>query len=99
MDDAARMLGKKPGQVMRQLHMPLLKPSILTASLLVFVESLKELPATLILRPFNFETLATMTYQLASDERLVDSSVSALVLVLVGVVSMVLVQKSEAWRS
>ena len=66
LDMAARTLGRSPAQVLRQVHVPLVRGSLLTAVLLVFVDCMKELPATLLLRPFNFETLATHVYQFAS---------------------------------
>ncbi|MBT7313008.1 MAG: iron ABC transporter permease, partial [Halieaceae bacterium] len=72
--------------------------SILAASLLVFVDVMRELPATLILRPFNFDTLATRVYRLASDERLADASLPAIVIVLVGVIPVLLLQRSSATR-
>ena len=90
LDDAARTLGAGPGRVLRQIHAPLLRGSVATASLLVFIDVMKELPATLILRPFNFETLATRVYRLAADERLAEASTAALAIVLVGVVPAIL---------
>ena len=95
---AARTLGAAPGQVLWRIHLPLLRPSILAASLLVFVDVMRELPATLILRPFNFDTLATRVYRLASDERLADASLPAIVIVLVGVIPVLLLQRSSATR-
>ena len=89
MDDASRTLGRKPGNTLLRVHLPIIYGSLLTAGILVFVDVLKELPATLFLRPFNFDTLAVRTYQLASDERLADASSSALAIVLVGVVPVV----------
>lgn len=80
-DHAARTLGRTPGKMLLQIHIPLLKPSLLTALLIVFVDVMKELPATLIMRPFNFDTLAVQAYRLASDERLVQSSVPSLMIV------------------
>lgn len=84
MDQAARSLGLTPLQVLWRVHVPLLRPAVLTALLLVFVDVLKELPATLLLRPFNFNTLAVKSYELASDERLADAALPALTIVLVG---------------
>ncbi len=89
MDDASRTLGRKPGNTLLSVHLPMIYGSLLTAGILVFVDVMKELPATLFLRPFNFDTLAVRTYQLASDERLADASSSALAIVLVGVVPVV----------
>jgi len=89
MDWAARTLGQRPGTTLRRVHAPLMWGSLLTASMLVFVDVMKELPATIILRPFNFDTLAIRTYQLASDERLVDASSSALAIVLAGILPVI----------
>jgi len=94
MDDAARSLGLKPARVLQKIHMPLMRGTLLTAILLVFVDVLKELPATLILRPFNFNTLAVRAYELASDERLADSSTAALAIVLAGIVPVILLSRS-----
>ena len=90
MDDAARSLGYKPLQILRTIHVPLMKTSVLSALLLVFVDVLKELPATLILRPFNFNTLAVRAFELASDERLMDAALPALAIVSVGILPVVL---------
>ncbi len=94
MDHAARSLGLSPGAVLRRVHVPLMSRTLLTAGLLVFVDVLKELPATLILRPFNFNTLAVRAYELASDERLADSSPAALSIVLAGIVPVILVSRA-----
>ena len=96
MDDAARSLGYRPAQVLRRVHLPIVRGSLLTAVLIVFVDVLKELPATLILRPFNFNTLAVRAYELASDERLADSSSAALAIVLVGLLPVILLSRSIA---
>ena len=84
MDGAGRTLGAGPLGVLRRIHAPILKGSLLTALLLVFVDTLKELPATTIMRPFNFETLAVQAHNLAADERLAEAATPALALVLVG---------------
>uniref|UniRef100_UPI00404848DC ABC transporter permease n=1 Tax=Rheinheimera sp. TaxID=1869214 RepID=UPI00404848DC len=94
MDNAARSLGCSPLQVLQKVHVPLLRGSVLTALLLVFVDVLKELPATLLLRPFNFNTLAVRTYELASDERLADAALPALAIVLVGLLPVILLARS-----
>jgi iron(III) transport system permease protein len=94
MDEAARSMRLSPGQVLRRVHMPMLRGSLLTALLLVFVDVLKELPATLILRPFNFNTLAVRAYELASDERLADSAPAALMIVLAGLLPVILLSRS-----
>jgi iron(III) transport system permease protein len=90
MDDAARSLGYKPLQILKTIHVPLMKTSVLSALLLVFVDVLKELPATLILRPFNFNTLAVRAFELASDERLMDAALPALAIVSVGILPVIL---------
>ena len=89
-DGAARSLGAGPGRLLARVHVPILTPALLTAMLLVFVDVIKELPATLILRPFNFETLATRAYRLASDERIAEASTASLLIVAVGLVPTVL---------
>mgnify|MGYP000258092954 CR=1 FL=1 len=94
MDDVGRSMGLSPLQILRRVHVPLLQGSLLTASLLVFVDVLKELPATLILRPFNFNTLAIRTYELANQERLAEASSSALMIVLAGIIPVIILSKS-----
>jgi iron(III) transport system permease protein len=89
MEQAARTLGHTPAQTLWRVHLPLLRGSALTAALLVFIDVMKELPATLVMRPFNFDTLATQAYTLASDERLAEASTSALAIVVVGLAPMV----------
>ena len=78
LDAAARTLGLSPFSTLRRVHVPLLLPALGTAGLLVFVDAMKELPATVLLRPFNFETLATYVYSLALLEQFEASSVGAL---------------------
>ena len=90
LDAVARTLGADSTEVLRRIHVPLLRPSIFVGMLLVFIDVVKELPATLILRPFNFETLATRVYRLASDERLAEASTAALSIVLLGILPAVL---------
>lgn len=94
MDESARSLGLRPLQIMGRVHIPILRGSLLTALLLVFVDVLKELPATLILRPFNFNTLAVRAYELASDERLADAAPAALAIVAAGIVPVILLSFS-----
>lgn len=94
LDMAARTLGQSPAGVLWRVHAPIIRGSLLTASLLVFVDCMKELPATLLLRPFNFDTLATYVYQFAGDERLEESALAALSIVLVGLVPVILLSKS-----
>ena len=93
MDHAARTLGSSSVGVLRRVHLPLLGSSLVSAALLVFVDVLKELPATLILRPFDFDTLSVRVYHLASDERLAEASTSALAIVAVGLVPVVLLTR------
>lgn len=94
LDQAASLLGYRPLKVLRKIHIPLLSGSLLTALLIVFVDVLKELPATLILRPFNFNTLAVRAYELASDERLIDAAPASLLIVLVGLLPVILLSRS-----
>jgi len=94
MDDAARGLGATPLATLTRVHIPLLMPSVLTAVLMVFVDVMKELPATFMMRPFNFDTLAVHAYNLASDERLSELAVPALTIVAVGVVPLVVLSRS-----
>ncbi|MFC5302834.1 ABC transporter permease [Azospira restricta] len=96
MDDAAKSLGCAQGETLRRVHMPLLRGSLFTAGLLVFVDVMKELPATLVMRPFNFDTLATQTYTLASDERLAEASTAALAIVAVGLVPLIALSRQIA---
>ncbi len=93
-DESARSLGRSPGGVLRDIHLPMLRGSLLTALLLVFVDVLKELPTTLILRPFNFNTLAVRTYELASDERLAEAALPALAIVAIGLLPVILLTRS-----
>ena len=96
MDQAARSLGHSPAQALWRVHLPLLRGSMLTAALLVFIDVMKELPATLVMRPFNFNTLATQAYTLAADERLAQASTAALAIVVVGLLPMVLLCRQIA---
>ena len=93
MDDAARSLGLGQAATLRRVHIPLLRGSLLTAGLLVFVDVMKELPATLVMRPFNFDTLATQAYTLASDERLAEASTASLAIVVVGLLPLILLSR------
>ena len=88
-DFAPASLGAGLGKTLRRVHVPLLKPSIWVAWLLVFVESMKELPAVLLLRPFNFETLSTQIYQLISDEMLEQGALGAILIVLLGLLPII----------
>ena len=90
MEGAARTLGHGPASTLWRVYLPLVRPSVIAAALLVFVDTMKELPLTLILRPFNFETLATFVYQYASDELLEECALGALTIVAAGVVPVLL---------
>ena len=94
LDDSARMLGTTGLGLLRRVHWPLLKRSVAVAALLVFVDVMKELPATLVLRPFNSDTLAVVAYQLARDERLGEAALPALALVLVGLLPVALLSRT-----
>ncbi|HET8816542.1 MAG TPA: iron ABC transporter permease [Pseudidiomarina sp.] len=94
MDEAARIQGYSGWQVLRRIHIPLLRPSVLTAVILVGVDVLKELPATLVLRPFDFNTLAVRAYEMAGDERLADAGPPALMMVAVGLIPVILLSRA-----
>ena len=96
MDDAARSLGHGAGGTLLRVHAPIMWGSLLTAGLLVFVDVMKELPATLIMRPFNFDTLAVQAYNLASDERLTEAATASLAIVAVGVLPLILLSRTIA---
>jgi iron(III) transport system permease protein len=96
MDAAAQSLGCGAGETLRRVHLPLLRGSLFTAALLVFVDVMKELPATLVMRPFNFDTLATQTYTLAADERLAEASTAALAIVAAGLLPVLLLSRQIA---
>ncbi len=94
LEGAARTLGHGPASVLLRVHAPMMRASVFTAALLVFVDALKELPATLVLRPFNFDTLAVRVYQLASDERLAQASTAGLCIVAVGLLPVWLLNRA-----
>ena len=96
MDDAARSLGCGATETLTRIHVPILSRGLFTAALLVFVEVMKELPATLVMRPFNFDTLATQIYNLAHDERLSEAATAALVIVAAGLVPLIIVSRGIA---
>jgi len=96
MDGAARTLGASPAGALQRVHFPLMRGSLLTAAILVFVDCMKELPLTIILRPFNFDTLATFVYQYASDELLEESALGALTIVGAGIIPVVLLSVTIA---
>ena len=93
MDDASRSLGCGKWETLRRVHVPILRGSLLSAALLVFVDVMKELPATLVIRPFNFDTLATQAHTLAADERLAEASTAALIIVAVGLLPMFVISR------
>ena len=93
-DDSARMLGTAGFALMSRVHWPLLRRSTTAAALLVFVDVMKELPATLVLRPFDTDTLAVVAYQLARDERLGEAALPSLALVLVGLLPVILLSRT-----
>ena len=96
MEDAARSLGYRPAETMLKVHLPMLRGSVLTAGLIVFVDVMKELPATLVMRPFNFDTLAVQAYNYASDERLPEAAAASLVIVAVGLIPLLVLSRSIA---
>ncbi len=99
MEMAARTLGETKGGALRRVHLPIIKGSVLTAALLIFVDAAKELPATLILRPFDFDTLATRVYTYASLEQLEQAAPAALAIMLVGLVPVaILIRTLGAYR-
>jgi iron(III) transport system permease protein len=93
MEDAARSLGLGAAETLARVHAPLLKPSLVTAALLVFVDVMKELPATFVMRPFNFDTLAVQAFNLASDERLAEASTASLAIVAVGLLPVIVASR------
>ncbi|MEM9631708.1 MAG: iron ABC transporter permease [Pseudomonadota bacterium] len=95
-DMAARTLGRDTGQTLTQIHLPILKPVLLSAALLSFVDCMKELPATILLRPFNFETLATTVFEAASREAFEEAALPSLAIVLVGLIPVIYLARSSA---
>jgi iron(III) transport system permease protein len=93
LDEAARSLGKGSTNILLKIHAPLMQSGLLTAAILVFVDVMKELPATLIVRPFNFDTLAIEVYRLAADERLSEAALPALAIVAVGILPVILLSR------
>jgi iron(III) transport system permease protein len=94
LDEAARSLGASRAGVLARVHVPLLSGGIISGLLLVFVDVMKELPATIVLRPFNFETLATQVYILAADERLAEAATPSLIIVAVGLIPVLLLSRT-----
>ena len=93
MDDAARSLGAGPGATLARVHAPMLWTSLLGAGLLVFVDVMKELPATFAMRPFNFDTLAVEIYNLTKDERLGEAAAPSLVIVAIGLIPLIMLSR------
>ena len=96
MDDAARSLGLSPGRTLARVHVPIMWGSLATAALLVFVDVMKELPATFAMRPFNFDTLAVEAYNLAKDERIAEAAVPSLVMVGIALLPLILLSRQIA---
>lgn len=99
MDDAARSLGLSPGRTLARVHVPIMSGSLATAALLVFVDVMKELPATFAMRPFNFDTLAVEAYNLAKDERIAEAAVPSLVMVCIALLPLILLSRQIARAS
>ena len=96
MDASARILGARPREILQRIHLPLLRGPVLTAAIVAFVEVIKELPATLLIRPFNFDTLAVGVYRFASDERLAQAAVGAIVIVAASLLPVILLSRAIA---
>ena len=96
MEEAARTLGRGPWRTAAEVHAPMMAGSLMTAGLIVFVDVMKEVPATMILRPFNFDTLAVQAYNLAKDERLTQASTASLMIVAVGVIPLIVLSRRIA---
>ena len=99
MDDAARSLGYSPWSTLLRVHMPIISGSLATAALLVFVDVMKELPATFAMRPFNFDTLAVEAYNLAKDERIAEAALPSLVMVGIALLPLILLSRQIARSS
>jgi iron(III) transport system permease protein len=93
LEQAASSLGANKLRILTRVHIPLLRASIVYAIILVFIDTLKELPATLVLRPFNFETLSTRVYRLAADERLAEASMAAILIVALSLIPTLIVAR------
>ena len=96
LDDVARTLGRSPSGVIATIHLPLLRPALLSGAIMVFVDCMKELPATLLLRPFDYDTLASSVFTLASLDKLEESAAPALAIVLVGLVPIYILARNLA---
>lgn len=96
MEQASRLLGYNPSETLLNVHLPLLRPAIASAALLVFVDTMKELPATLLLRPLNFDTLATWLYAEAARGTYEEGAIAALLIVLVGLIPVILLARTQS---
>tara|TARA_Y100000588_G_C13437335_1_gene578320 strand:- start:141 stop:521 length:381 start_codon:yes stop_codon:yes gene_type:complete len=92
-DNNAMVLGKKPILILFNIHIPLMSLSILLSLILIFIEIIKELSATLILRPFNFNTLAIQVYEYASEEKIVESSIPSLIIVVLCIIGIIFISR------
>jgi len=95
LEQASRLLGETAGGTLRRVHLPLLRPALAAGALLVFVDAMKELPATLLLRPLNFETLATWLYAEAARGTYEEGAVAALAIVLAGLLPVILLARTN----
>ena len=94
LDMVSLTMGQSPRQLLQRVHLPLLGKGLFAGALLVFIESMKELPAALLLRPIGFENLATYVFQFVSDEKLEHGALAAIVIVLVGLVPLIYLNRS-----
>ena len=99
LDEASRSLGMSNFKTLRKILIPLIRPGILAGALLVFIDVLKELPLTLILRPFNFDTLAIRAFEFASDERVPEAAPASLIIILIGLMAVFLLNKTMQNKS
>ena len=95
LEQASRLLGETAGGTLRRVHLPLLAPALATSALLVFVDAMKELPATLLLRPANFDTLATWLYAEAARGTYEEGAIAALAIVVVGLLPVALLARNQ----
>jgi iron(III) transport system permease protein len=93
MDDAAKILGRSKFSILTKLHIPAIRQILLISFLLIFVDTIKELPATLLLRPFNFNSLAIRTYELANDELIQYSAPTALLMIVISLLPIWFINK------
>lgn len=99
LEQASRLLGETPAGTLKRVHLPLLRPAMGAAALLIFVDAMKELPATLLLRPMNFETLATWLYAEAARGTYEEGAVAALAIVLAGLIPVILLARTQLMAS